>query len=373
MWTHIIGCLFYKKMEELIMEAKTALVKYIFLDVVNYSYERTVEAQSEIINILNRIVKETIEPFKLNQENLIYLPTGDGICICIINTIDPYDIHLQIAITILQKLDLYNKQQDDEKRKFNIRIGINENQDNIITDINENTNVAGAGINYAQRIMGMAEGNQIFIGQSVYDKLVQREKYNNKFYRETQIIKHDIPYTAYQYINKELTFINSITKKEILKTVVKEEKIPKQIIVYLYFTKYFEKDIIRLSGRGSNTYTLNILLYYLTEDYMSFESMDNLERKKWKSKIFKDSINSFDKAFQLIENAFFWLICDSRTYYISHLELNKWTKLFKNDFLSYNKNFEKQIKKEWTGISKEIITYLPLMYPWLQDEEKYNS
>ena len=61
------------------MEAKTALVKYIFLDVVNYSNERTVEAQTEIINTLNTIVKETLEPFNLNNENLIYLPTGDGI------------------------------------------------------------------------------------------------------------------------------------------------------------------------------------------------------------------------------------------------------------------------------------------------------
>lgn len=352
------------------MEAKTALVKYIFLDVVNYSHKRSVEAQTEIINILNRIVKETIEPFNLNRENLIFLPTGDGICICIINTIDPYDIHLQIAITILQKLDICNNQQDDEKRKFNIRIGINENQDNIITDINENTNVAGAGINYAQRIMGMANDNQIFVGQSVYDKLVQREKYNDKFYSITQIIKHNIPYTAYQYTNNELSFINNITKQETIKSNIIEEIIPKEIAVYRYFTTYFEEDIIRLSGHGSNNYTLNILLYYLTEDYMNFVSMDKLERKQWESKIFNDDINSFDKAFQLIEKAFFWLICDSRDYYISKLKLEKWSKLFKNDYLSYNKNFDKKVKKEWPGISKEIITYLPLMYPWLQNKEK---
>ena len=356
------------------MEAKTALVKYIFLDVVNYSHERSVEAQTEIINTLNRIVKEAIEPFNLNQENLIYLPTGDGICICIINTLDPYDIHLQIAITILQKLDIYNNQQDDKKRKFDLRIGINENQDNIITDINEHTNVAGAGINYAQRIMGMADSNQIFIGQSVYDKLVQREMYNDKFHKETQVIKHNIPYTAYQYINHELPFINSITKNDILKTGIIEEKIPKEIAVYRFFTKYFEEDIIRLSGQGSNTYSLTILLYYLTDDYMSFVSMDKLERKKWESKIFKNdvikNIDSIDKAFQLIEKSFFWLICDSREYYIDLLELRKWSKLFKNDFLSYNKSSNKKVNQEWPGLSKEIITYLPLMYPWLQVKEK---
>ncbi len=354
------------------MEAKTALVKYIFLDVVNYSHERSVEAQTEIINTLNHIVKETIEPFNLNQENLIYLPTGDGICICIINTLDPYDIHLQIAITILQKLDVYNNQQDDKKRKFDLRIGINENQDNIITDINEHTNIAGAGINYAQRIMGMAGNNQIFVGQSVYEQLVQREKYNNNFHSETQIIKHDIPYTAYHYINTDLPFINSIIKRNIQTNIKIDEKIPKEIAVYRFFTKFFEEDIIRLSGHGSNNYTLIILLYYLTEDYMKFISMDKLERKKWQSKIFNDNINSFDKAYQLIEKSFFWLICDSSSYYIILLKLQKWSKLFKNEYLSYNKTFDKKVKTEWAGLSREIPIYLLEMYPWIQNEEKNN-
>ena len=351
------------------MEAKTALVKYIFLDVVNYSNERTVEAQTEIINTLNTIVKETLEPFNLNNENLIYLPTGDGICICIINIIDPYDIHLNIAITLLKKLSEYNKQQVDSKRQFNIRIGINENHDNIITDINGNTNVAGSGINYAQRIMNMGDDNQIFLDKSVYDKLVQREKYSKNFHKITKPIKHDILYTAYQYIDENLPYINGITKNKIKINKNKEEKIPKEIAVYRFFTKYYEEEIFRLSGNGSNNYTLKILLYYLTEDYMTFSTMDELERRKWKSKIFKGAINNFDKAFQLIEAAYFWLICDSSEYYIEKLNLKKWSFLFKNDYLSATKNYEKKVNKEWPELDNEIINNLKSMYPWSIKEE----
>lgn len=350
------------------MDAKTALIKYIFLDVVSYSYERSVEAQTEIIDTLNTIVKETLEPFKFDSENLIFLPTGDGICICIINIIDPYDIHLQIAITILEKLNNYNNMQTDQKRQFNLRIGINENHDNLIIDINGKTNVAGTGINNAQRIMDMATDNQIFIGQSVFEKLAQREKYNNKFYKVIKTIKHNILLPAYQYIDENLNFINGIIKPEDDIHKPKEEAIPKKIAVYRFFTKYFENDILRLSGNGSNDYTLLVLLDYLTDDYMRFATMEKLERTKWESKIFNKEINSFEKAYQMIEKSFFWLICDSRKYYIEELGLEKWSKLFKNDYLSSNKNSDKQVKKQWSGLSKEMDINLPLMYPWLCKE-----
>ena len=47
--------------------------------------------------------------------------------------------------------------------------------------------------------MNMGDDNQIFLDKSVYDKLVQREKYSNNFYPITKPIKHNIYLTAYQY------------------------------------------------------------------------------------------------------------------------------------------------------------------------------
>ncbi len=351
------------------MEVQTALVKYVFVDIVKYSHERTVEAQSDIINTLNTIVKRTIKPFNLNTKNVIFLPTGDGVCICIINIIDPYDIHLQIAIKILQELYNYNNQQVDMRRQFNLRIGINENYDNIINDINGNTNVAGAGINFAQRIMGMAEDNQIFIGKSVFEKLVQREKYNDKFHIQTQQIKHGISYTAYQYIDDSLPFVSGLKKELPVENHI-EESIPKQIAVYRFFAKYFEEDIITLSGYGVNNYALKVLLYFMTDDYINYDSLDELERKKWKSKIFSDTVDSFDKAYNLISEAFIWLVIDACDYYKEKLCLYKWKNLFKNDYLLSNKNLDKKVKSEWPHLYKEMDTYLPLMYPWLQNNTK---
>jgi hypothetical protein len=195
------------------MEVKTALVKYIFLDIVGYSAGRTVEAQTEIIDVLNNIVLRAVKDSIIEKDRVIYLPTGDGMCICLLNTIDPYDIHIKIALGILEQIFCYNEKQEDNQRIFTVRIGINENHDNIFTDINSKENIAGAGINFAQRIMALAADSQIYVGQSVYEKLVQREFYSKSFKVENAIIKHGINYTCYRYINKEYIYLNSEEQK----------------------------------------------------------------------------------------------------------------------------------------------------------------
>lgn len=191
------------------MEVRTALVKYIFLDIVKYSFERTVEAQVEIIEVLNKLVLRSIETYKIQAKNIVYLPTGDGICVCLINTIDPYDLPIKIALDLLNSLRDHNATESDPKRRFNIRIGINENHDSLIVDINGRNNVAGAGINLAQRIMNIAEDNQIFVGQSVYEKLVQRELYFDKFRPVSSEIKHGIILKCYHFTNKEIVYLNN--------------------------------------------------------------------------------------------------------------------------------------------------------------------
>ena len=42
------------------LPSHTALVKYIYLDVVGFTYKRPVEAQTEIITVLNDIVRKAI-------------------------------------------------------------------------------------------------------------------------------------------------------------------------------------------------------------------------------------------------------------------------------------------------------------------------
>ncbi|MDQ5836111.1 MAG: adenylate/guanylate cyclase domain-containing protein [Acidobacteriota bacterium] len=183
-------------------------VKYVFLDVVGFTHDRSVETQSDIVRALNEIVKASVDESSIPDNNKIFIPTGDGICIALLN-IDclekietPYDLHLRIALSILRRLDEYNNADKDEELKFKIRIGINENVDNVVIDINGNRNVAGDGINMAQRVMSLADGNQILVSPSVFTTLGIREKYFKTSFKAMPRtkIKHGIELSVHQFI-----------------------------------------------------------------------------------------------------------------------------------------------------------------------------
>lgn len=190
------------------MEIGTKNCKHLFLDIVGYSKNRTVEAQSDIISKLNEIIKKVLIENKVAASKRLLLPTGDGMCITFINN-QQYDFAIVIAVAILKELKFYNDKTTDNMRKIEIRIGINENIDNIIIDINNKKNIAGSGINYAQRIMSLADGNMIMIGSSVYEQVNKRDKYYGKFRAWNAIIKHNERLPVYQYIDENISVLNT--------------------------------------------------------------------------------------------------------------------------------------------------------------------
>jgi class 3 adenylate cyclase len=122
---------------------------------------------------------------------------------------EPFDIHMEVALNILELLHKHNQSEKDDMRQFQVRVGVNENTDNLIVDINGNKNIAGAGITEAQRIMDQGEGNTIFVGQNVYSHLYQREKYADKFKPYMVMMKHKKKVEIYQYVDRDSEAINS--------------------------------------------------------------------------------------------------------------------------------------------------------------------
>src|SRR4051812_4236493 len=127
-------------------ETKTVAAKYIFLDVVGFTYNRSIEAQADIVRLFNDIVESSIVEFAIPKDNVLFIATGDDICVALLNTESPYDVHLSIALRIIEKVNRNNETAKNEMRKFEVRIGISSNTDNLVTDINGNRNIAGAGI-----------------------------------------------------------------------------------------------------------------------------------------------------------------------------------------------------------------------------------
>lgn len=244
-------------------DVRTVDAKYVFLDIVSYS-KRHVEAQCDIITSLNKIVKEVIDFFEL-KEKVKCIPTGDGMCIALLNISDPFDIHLQIALSILEKLREYNNLQDDVARKFEVRVGINGNTDNLVIDINGNENIAGAGINYSQRVMNFADGGNILIGEPIYNCLSQREKYVNSFREFRAKVKHGLEISVYQYINPQLSNISSDVPTAFeVKTKV-EPKLNEEVAYFIALLVKNSESIKKvLRNESGRAYAVAIALYMLS-------------------------------------------------------------------------------------------------------------
>jgi len=146
-------------------DEKTARVKYLFMDIVGYTKGRSTDAQSEIIRYQNSIVCEALEAERIKPAHRILIPTGDGMCIALIKGSQPLDILVRLALAILDRIAKHNSIAPDKAHQFEVRIGLNENEDNLVIDINGRPNVAGAGINMAQRVMSKGDAGHVLNGR----------------------------------------------------------------------------------------------------------------------------------------------------------------------------------------------------------------
>ncbi len=166
------------------MVVETRHVRYVFADVVRFTEDRTLEAQVEIIAALNSAFTDAVGDLEA-----IYLPTGDGICLAIVAANVSADIHLTTALRILETFHNWSSKASSN-RSAQVRVAINESVDAVIVDINGNRNLAGAGINLAQRLMTIADGNQIIVGRAAYETLHVRDQYVHAFRELKAEVKH---------------------------------------------------------------------------------------------------------------------------------------------------------------------------------------
>lgn len=330
----------------------TVDAKHIFIDIVEYTFNRSVEAQSDLINYLNSFVNQTIDLFKIKPEDKLYIPTGDGMCITLINNGSQLDIHIKIALEILRRINEHNSQVKDNMRKFNIRVGINENIDNLITDINNNKNISGLGINMASRIEGLCDPGQILVGGAVYEKLVQREKYMKSFVEYNIEIKHGQSIKVYQLINSKLKHLNSKAPSQ-LKMPSNDNK---QILYLSQIQAFYlaqclknEAFIDKYIGEGHYNHVLQVLLMQLAEDSLS------------KSKITKMYPSPIIQVFREITEQYKYLlevdiyITYSLNNYTIDEHLHSINMLFSEQYLYVNQKGVKMLKDDFPEIYASFV------------------
>ena len=93
-------------------EPRDVDAKYVFLDIVEFTEKRTIEAQSAIIETFNDIVTRAVEASVLTyKQKPLFIPTGDGLCIAFISDADGFDIHIRTALRILELVDAHNAEE----------------------------------------------------------------------------------------------------------------------------------------------------------------------------------------------------------------------------------------------------------------------
>src|SRR5438093_3312005 len=154
-------------------EVKFEIGHVLFIDIVGYS-KLLINEQSEQIQRLKQIVRET-EQFRLAEAEgkLVRLPTGDGAALVFRTNVEaPALCALEISKELKNHSDLH------------VRMGIHSGTVNEVVDLNEQANIAGAGINIAQRVMDCGDAGHILLSKRVAEDLTQ--------YRQWQPHLHDL-------------------------------------------------------------------------------------------------------------------------------------------------------------------------------------
>src|SRR6476620_2424775 len=143
-------------------DVKFEIGHVLFIDIVGYS-KLLINQQSEQLETLKSIVRGTEQFKKAEAEGkLLRLPTGDGGALVFRTGPDaPVLCALEIGKALKSHVEL------------RVRMGIHSGPVNEISDLNEHANIAGAGINIAQRVMDCGDAGHILLSKHVADDLEQ--------------------------------------------------------------------------------------------------------------------------------------------------------------------------------------------------------
>ena len=153
-------------------EIALEIAHVLFIDIVAYS-KMASDDQRAAIEELNQIVQSTDEYRKEESENrLLKLATGDGMALIFYHSPeDPVECALEISRAI-----------KEEHSNLRLRIGVHSGPVSGVVDVNGRANVAGAGINTAQRVMDCGDAGHILLSKRVAEDLEQFKHWRPHLY-----------------------------------------------------------------------------------------------------------------------------------------------------------------------------------------------
>jgi TolB-like protein/class 3 adenylate cyclase/Tfp pilus assembly protein PilF len=154
-------------------DLKLEIAHILLIDAVGYS-KLLVNEQIELLQRLNQIVRST-ECFRAAEASgkLIRVPAGDGMALLFFHSPEE---PVRCALEISRALQHHSHIQ--------MRMGVHSGPVNPVKDVNDQTNIAGAGINVAQRVMDCGDAGHILLSKRLADDLAE--------HRDWRLYLHDL-------------------------------------------------------------------------------------------------------------------------------------------------------------------------------------
>src|SRR3989441_1793646 len=145
-------------------EIQLEIAHVLFIDIVGYS-KLSINEQRAAVDELNEVVRVS-EQFQKAEAGarLIKIPTGDGMALVFYTS---PEAPAQCAVEISRILK--------EHPRLQLRMGVHSGPVSGVIDVNGHANLAGAGLNMAQRVMDCGDAGHILVSKRVADDLGEYE------------------------------------------------------------------------------------------------------------------------------------------------------------------------------------------------------
>lgn len=165
----------------------------LFMDIVAYS-KLHMDRQQQLLHVLQEAVRNTSEFARAQaDDHLIRLPTGDGMALVFFH--DP-EAPVRCALELAKALRATPDVQ--------LRMGIHTGPVYRVADINANRNVAGGGINIAQRVMDCGNAGHILVSSTEAEVLGQVSVWCPMLHDLGEVeVKHGVRLHIYNLYNEE--------------------------------------------------------------------------------------------------------------------------------------------------------------------------
>ena len=149
---------------EIKKEIQLEIAHVLFIDIVGYS-KVSINEQRAVIDELNEVVRASEQFQKAEVEaRLIKIPTGDGLALVFYKSPEePVKCALEISRTL------------KEHPRLQLRMGVHSGPVSGVIDVNGHPNLAGAGLNMAQRVMSCGDAGHILLSKRVAEDLQEYE------------------------------------------------------------------------------------------------------------------------------------------------------------------------------------------------------